>query len=109
MIPVNEIGTVDDRRVFVGQYAQFDWKPNDRWDVTAGVRLNEAYEHKISSDFTTPPPVLLAETSSRNVVRLTETIGASYKAWRDGPNEVVLYADYRYAFKPSALDFGPDY
>ena len=109
VIPVNEIGTVNDRRLFAGQYAQLDWKPNDRWDVTAGLRLNEAYEHKVSSDFTTPPPVLLAETSSRNIVRLTETIGASYKAWRDGPNEVVLYADYRYAFKPSALDFGPDY
>jgi outer membrane receptor protein involved in Fe transport len=108
-IPVNEIGTVNDKRVFAGQYAQLDWKPDDRWDVTAGLRLNETYEHKVSSDFTTPPPVLLAETASRNIVRLSGTLGSSYRAWRDGADELVVYADYRYAFKPSALDFGPDY
>src|SRR6202008_5041310 len=26
-----------------------------------------------------------------------------------GKDELVLYADFRNAFKPSALDFGPDY
>ena len=26
-LPVNEIGTVNDQRVFAGQYAQFDWNP----------------------------------------------------------------------------------
>ena len=109
VIPVNEIGTVNDRRVFVGQYAQFDWKPDDRWDVSAGLRLNETQEHKNSSDFTTPPPALDAEVASRNVVRLSETLGASYRAWRDGADEVVLYADFRYAFKPAAIDFGPDF
>ncbi|MEO7026434.1 MAG: TonB-dependent receptor [Caulobacteraceae bacterium] len=108
-IPVNEIGTVDDKRVFAGQYAQIDIKPGDRWDIVAGVRLNETWEHKISSDFTTPPPTLLAETDSRTDVRPSETVGLSYRAWRSGPDELVAYADYRNAFKPSALDFGPDY
>ncbi len=108
-IPVNEIGKVDDRRVFAGQYAQLDWKPSDRWDLVAGVRLNETYEHKVSSDYTTPPAQLLAQTASLNVVRPTETVGVSYQAWTSGADELVLYADYRYAFKPAALDFGPDY
>lgn len=108
-IAVNEIGTVDDKRIFVGQYAQVDLKFGDRVDLTGGLRLNEAYEHKISSDFTTPPPALDAAIASRTDVRLTETVGLSYKAWRDGDDELVLYADYRGAFKPSALDFGPDY
>jgi iron complex outermembrane receptor protein len=108
-IPVNEIGTVDDKRIFVGQYAQLDLKFGDRVDLTGGLRLNEAYEHKISSDFTTPPPVLDSAIASRTDVRPTETVGLSYKAWRDGANELALYADYRNAFKPSALDFGPDY
>jgi iron complex outermembrane receptor protein len=105
----NEIGTINDRRVFAGQYAQLDWKPDDRLDVTAGLRLNETWEHKDTSDFTTPPPALDSETASRSVTRLSGTIGASYRAWREGADEVVLYADYRNAFKPAANDFGPDF
>jgi len=108
-IPVNEIGKVDDDRVFAGQYAQLDWQPDAGWDVTAGLRANETYEHKISSDFTTPPPVLLSQTASRTVVRPSETLGVSYRAWKEDADELVFYADYRNAFKPSALDFGPDY
>jgi outer membrane receptor protein involved in Fe transport len=108
-IPVNEIGTVDDQRVFAGQYAQLDWRPAARWDVVAGLRLNETYEHKISSDYTVPPPLLLSEVASRTDVRPTGTIGVSYQAWSHGADELWAYADYRNAFKPSALDFGPDY
>ena len=58
---------------------------------------------------TTPPPFLDSATTSRTDVRPTETVGLSYEAWRNGANELSLYADYRNAFKPSALDFGPDY
>lgn len=112
-LPVNEFGLVSDRRLFAGQYAQLDWKPAARWDVLAGVRLNETDEDKFSSDLTVPPftpTVQLAEQSaSRSVIRLTETLGASYRLWSGGRDEAVLYADYRDAFKPSALDFGPDY
>lgn len=106
---VNEIGTVNDKRIFGGQYAQVDWKPDSRWDVIAGLRVNEAYEQKSSSDFTLPPPTLLAESVSKTMIRPSETIGASYKIWAEGKDEAVVYADFRNAFKPSAIDFGPDY
>jgi iron complex outermembrane receptor protein len=106
---VNEIGTVDDRRVFAGQYAQLDWKPNDRWNWLGGIRLNEVYEHKNSSDLILPPPQLASESVGKTMIRPSETIGASYRAWALGKDEVVIYADFRNAFKPSALDFGPDY
>lgn len=106
---VNEIGTVNDRRLFAGQYAQLDWKPDARWDVTAGVRINETREAKTSSDLVLPPPQLAAEISSRTEARVSETIGASYRLWTQGADEAVVYADFRDAFKPSALDFGPDY
>lgn len=108
-IPVNEIGRVDDQRVFAGQYAQLDWKPDEKWDLTVGLRANETWEHKITSDFTTPPPALDVETRRRTITRLTETAGVSYRAWKQGADELVLYADYRNAFKPSAQDFGPDF
>ncbi len=106
---VNEIGKVDDRRVFAGQYAQLDVKPDDRWDITAGVRINETYEHKVSSDLVLPPPQLDSEIASRTVIRPSETVGASYRLWSRDRDQLIVYADYRNAFKPSALDFGPDY
>jgi iron complex outermembrane receptor protein len=108
-VAVNEIGTVNDRRVFAGQYAMLDWKPDDRWDVTAGIRVNEAYEHKDSSDLVLPPPQLSSGNVSKTMFRSSETVGASYRAWVEGQDELVVYADYRNAFKPSAIDFGPDY
>ena len=107
-LPVNEIGVVRDRRNFLGQYAQLDWKPDPQWDVVAGLRLNETFESKFSSDLVDPDP-LVSETHKRNVVKPTVTLGASYRLWQSGSDEAVLYADYRNAFKPSALDFGPDY
>ncbi|HEY7901714.1 MAG TPA: TonB-dependent receptor [Caulobacteraceae bacterium] len=108
-IPTTEIGTVNDRRLFAGQYAQLDLKFAGRFDLTGGLRLNETYEHKLSSDLTTPPPTLDSALASRTDVRLTGTIGLSYTAWSAGGDTLILYTDYRDAFKPAALDFGPDY
>ena len=112
-LPVDEVGFVADKRVFAGQYAQLDWKPDARWDLLVGVRLNETREHKLASDLTLPPftPTQQydAQSASRNVTRPTETAGVSYRAFSSGKDELVVYADFRNAFKPSALDFGPDY
>ena len=106
---VDEIGTVNDRRWFSGVYLQFDWKPDSRWDVNGGVRLNDAYEHKDSRDLVLPPPQLASASVAKTMIRPTETVGVSYRAWSAGRNEFVVYADFRNAFKPAALDFGPDY
>jgi outer membrane receptor protein involved in Fe transport len=106
---VDEINSVADQRVFVGQYAQLDWKPSARWDVVAGLRLNETFEHKDSAHIDEFDHALdIFDTVSRNVVRLAGTLGVSYRAWSKGNDEAVLYADYRDAFKPAAIDFGPD-
>lgn len=108
VLPVNEIGTIDDYRNFFGQYAQIDWKPDHQWDVVAGLRLNETRERKTTSDLADPDP-LDVEFASRNVTRLTETIGVSDRFWQVGRDEMVAYVDFRNAFKPSAIDFGPDF
>jgi outer membrane receptor protein involved in Fe transport len=112
-LPVNEYGHVSDKRLFAGQYVQLDWKPDARWDLTAGIRLNETYESKFSSDKTLPPFTPTeqydAQNASQDAVRPTESVGVSYRLWVQGSNQAVVYADYRNAFKPSALDFGPDY
>jgi iron complex outermembrane recepter protein len=108
-IPVTEIGTLEDRRVFAGQYMQVDWKVTERWAIEAGMRLNETYEHKKSSDYTVPPPELLAADVSKTVIKPAEVLGVSYRLWSEGTSTAVIYADYRNAFKPAAIDFGPDY
>lgn len=106
---VDEINSVADERLFAGQYAQLDWKPDERWDVIAGLRLNETYEHKDSAHIDGFDHSLDEfDTASRDDVRLGGTVGASYRLWSDGAGEGVLYADYRNAFKPAAIDFGPD-
>jgi iron complex outermembrane receptor protein len=112
-LPANEAGFVADKRLFAGQYAQLDWKPDARWDLLVGVRLNETREEKLASDLTLPPftPTVQydAQSASRRVTRPTETAGVSYRAWAAGKDELIAYADFRNAFKPAALDFGPDY
>jgi outer membrane receptor protein involved in Fe transport len=110
-IPVNELVSIDDRRVFTGQYLQLDWKPGTRWDVAAGFRLNEAYEHKDSSDedLTVAPPQLESASVGKTIVRGTGTLGVSYRLWQENHDQAVVYADARNAFKPAAIDFGPDY
>jgi iron complex outermembrane recepter protein len=112
-LPVNEYGNVSDKRLFAGQYVQVDWKPASPWDVVAGIRLNETNESKTSSDLTlptfTPTEEYAAQSASRDQVRPTETVGASYRLWARRGDQAVLFADWRNAFKPSALDFGPDY
>jgi iron complex outermembrane recepter protein len=110
VLPVNEIGTLDDKRIFLGQYLQVDWQPDERWDVIAGLRLNETDEHKVSSDeILPPPPPYQSKDVSQRINRLTGTLGASYRIWTDGTDATLAYADYRNAFKPAAIDFGPDY
>ena len=108
-IPVTEIGTLDDRRLFAGQYAQLDWKFAERWALEAGLRLNEVGERKISSDYTASPPTLDSADVSKTTIKPSEVLGVSYRLWSKGSESAVLYADFRNAFKPAAIDFGPDY
>ncbi|HLZ82045.1 MAG TPA: TonB-dependent receptor [Caulobacteraceae bacterium] len=106
---VDEINGVYDQRVFVGEYAQLDWKLDSRWDFNGGLRLNETHEHKLSThidgfDATNDT----FDDRTRNVTRLSGMAGLSFRAWSAGADEAVLYVDYRNTFKPAALDFGPD-
>ena len=106
---VDEINSIADRRLFLGQYVQADYKPGPRLDLTAGIRLNETFErlrsvHVDGFDATLDS----AATSARRVVRPSGTAGASYAVWQRGRDGAVLYADYRNTFKPAATDFGPD-
>ena len=106
---VDEVNGIEDQRIFIGEYAQVNWKPATRWDLVAGLRLNETDERKASAHLDGFDSA--ADESDRRTYRkvgATGTIGASYRAWMDGLDEGVVYADYRNTFKPAAIDFGPD-
>ncbi len=108
-LAVNEIGTINDRRLFTGQYAQLAWKPAPDWDVIGGIRLNQTRESKSTSDLTLAPDEFAQQSVSKSGVKLSETLGASYRYWNQGADSASVYADARSAFKPAAIDFGPDF
>lgn len=104
---VDEINSLSDQRAFFGQYAQVDWKATRRLDVFAGIRLNEATERQLSTHIDGFDAANdLVGRSSRRVIRPSGMVGASYAVM---PVAAVVFADYRDTFKPSAIDFGPDF
>jgi iron complex outermembrane receptor protein len=107
---IDEVNSIRDQRLFGGQYAEIDWRPTSRWDVDAGVRLNETQEDKTSvhiDGFDSSADETARE--KRSTLRFSGSIGGSYQAWKDGADETAVYAEYRNVFKPAAIDFGPDY
>jgi outer membrane receptor protein involved in Fe transport len=106
---VDEINRVRDWRVFAGQYAQAQWRPDNRWTITLGARLNETGERKISTHWDGFDPTADSYDSRKRIdTRGSGTAGVNYKVWSLGADEMVLFADWRSAFKPAAIDFGPD-
>ncbi len=107
---VDEVNSLSDLREFLGQYVQADWKPLPRLDVIAGLRINETFERQLSrhvDGFDAGND--LDGRSDRQVVRPSFVVGASYAVWEQGGDRVSPYLDYRNTFKPSAIDFGPDF
>jgi outer membrane receptor protein involved in Fe transport len=110
-IEIDESTQVKDKRNFYGVYSQIDWKPAERWDIVAGLRVNQTNETRSAqiidqhADPGTPP-----ETSSddRNKSRLSGVLGTSYALWMDGKDRLTVFADYRNTYKPAAIDFGPE-
>ncbi len=110
-LPIDESTLRRDRRNFYGLYSQADWKPNDRLDLVAGVRLNRTEESSFGESIDrhaapgTPPD---ANSDSRNKTRLSGVLGVNYALWSAGENRLNAFADYRNTYKPAAIDFGPE-
>lgn len=107
---VDEVNSLSDQRVFLGQYAQVVWTPTPALELLGGARLNETSERQDSTHidgFVADND--LVGSSSKHVTRGTYMAGASHRIWSRGPDEAVVYVDYRDSFKPAAIDFGPDY
>ncbi len=107
----DEIVQSRDQREFSGLYAQFDYRPDDAFDVLGGLRLNRTHESASGQAInnTGPAPVIaFVGSQSQHNTRLSGVLGASWHAWTSGKDTLTLYGDYRNSFKPLAIDFGPE-
>ena len=103
----------EDERNFTGLYANFDWNPAPRWHVLIGGRLNRTDEDIEAGEEELDPDAGEEEeehgSDSRTTTRGSGVVGVNFLAWsKDNGDGLWLYADARDAFKPAALDFGPE-
>jgi iron complex outermembrane recepter protein len=109
---VNPKGTVDfnDRRRFVGLYAQSRYELTSSTSLLGGLRWNTTHETRDeirvnSRGVTTVIP------AAQDVDRLTGSIGAAWRVWQaaNAPISLVtLHGSVGYTFQPAQIDFGPD-
>ncbi len=102
---------LEDERGFAGLYALGEWAPTPDLRVEAGLRLNatdetkegeaEPFEEEDGGDEE-------GGHDSRSDSRLSGSLGLSYRVVGTDASEVWLFADYRDAFKPAVVDFGPE-
>jgi iron complex outermembrane recepter protein len=91
-----------DRRNFSGLYASWQWSATPKLRLDLGARLNRTAERREARD---PDG---SNTDSRSNTRLSGSAGADYRLYTRGRDALAVFADYRDAFKPAAIDFGPE-
>ena len=108
-VPVDEQTRLSDRRSFSGVYGQLDWSFAPRWDYVLGLQLNHDVE-STDTAFLSADPAVPAELDGdhRSDTRFSGMTALSWQAWNEGADDMVAYGDFRYTFKPAAIDFGPE-
>jgi len=110
-IEFDESTRLEDKRNFYGLYTQVDFKPVERLDVVAGLRLNhtdETRDARIIDRHADPGTEPETASDSRNKTRLSGVLGVNYALWMQDKDRVSVFADYRNTYKPAAIDFGPE-
>lgn len=93
---------INDTRNFFGAYAAVEWTPLERMRIDAGIRLNVTHESQQVID----GGAGTSDSGSQTNVKPGANVGLMYTAWQNNENSVGLFANYRYTFKPAAIDFG---
>src|SRR5262245_54037194 len=101
-------GTVDfnDRRRFVGVYAQTRYELTPKANVLAGLRWNTTHETRDENRMNSRG-VVTAARAVQDVNRLTGSLGAGWKVWQSlkAPITLVtLHASAGYTFQPAQID-----
>ncbi|MBP7622737.1 MAG: TonB-dependent receptor [Xanthomonadales bacterium] len=108
--PIDEVTGTDDRRDFLGAYADLQHDVSERLHLDAGLRLNHTREDRDTALIETGVAGVELGRDERRDTRLTGALGASYRLWTD-PDQadyLTAYANYRDSFKPAVVDFGPE-
>ncbi len=108
---IDEATELEDRRNFSGAYADLHLAPTEAWRVEIGARFNRTRETRTGAETvfnSNTPAETESEQQKRNDTRWSGAIGTSYRLWQDGSDGVHVFANYRNAFKPAVVDFGPE-
>jgi outer membrane receptor for ferric coprogen and ferric-rhodotorulic acid len=108
-LATNEAIRLHDVRRFLGQYLQLEVRPAPHWTALLGLRLNEVSEDKDGSVLDLASGDSEADATRQSTVRGTFSAGLTHALHDGDGTRLAAFADYRTAFKPAALDFGPDY
>src|SRR5262249_46815806 len=105
-------GTVDfdDRRRFVGLYAQSHYELTSSTSLLAGVRWNTTHETRDEVRVNSRGVRTLLP-GAQDVDRLTGSIGAAWRVWEDAGtpiSAVTVHGNVGYTFQPAQIDFGPN-
>jgi iron complex outermembrane receptor protein len=93
---------VNDTRNFFGAYTAVEWTPLERLRIDAGIRLNVTHESQQVID----GGAGTSDSGSQTNVKPGANVGLMYTAWQNPQSSVGLFGNYRYTFKPAAIDFG---
>lgn len=93
---------INDYRNFFGAYSSVEWTPAERVRIDAGIRLNVTHESQQVID----GGAGTSDQGTQTNVKPGANVGLMYTAWQNNQDSVGLFANYRYTFKPAAIDFG---
>ena len=103
---------MEDERLFGGLYMHSEWVPSDRFRLDVGARLNLTHEKREgeAEPFGEEEEEEFEEAGSetKSISRLSGVLGFSYQLAHSDRGDLWWFADYRNAFKPAAIDFGPE-
>ena len=108
---IDETTHLDDKRNFLGVYGDLEFAITEAWRLELGLRFNHTNEKTrgVETDLTGDEPEIAdSGRDERSDNRLAGAFGTSYRFFEDGRDFLVGYLNYRDAFKPAVVDFGPE-
>ena len=105
-------GTVgfNDRRRFIGLYAQGHYPLTPRTSLLGGLRWNTTHETRDEVRINSRG-VWTGTTATQDIDRLTGSVGAAWRVWQatGAPISLVtLHGSVGYTFQPAQIEFGPN-
>ena len=109
---INPKGTVNfnDRRRFVGLYAQSRYELTSSTSLLAGLRWNTTHESRDETRVNSRG-LRTIRAAVQDIDRLTGSLGAAWRIWQNTKSAisvVTVHGNVGYTFQPAQIDLGPD-